>query len=222
MKRIVLTISIVFYSAGLVYSQGALQSFIFDHHQEKFREAKPEVVYRSIQGNPYYTKDFTSSTIYFADRDSIVVPLRYDVYQDEIEFRQNEKVIWLIKKDVKAIAHGNERIVNRTLKDGKTNDYLFVVVEGKYSLLRKERVNLLPAEPPKGFAESKPARFESAEDEYYIEADDLQPVPIFAKRDLEKLFHENVSALAFMKDEKIKAGKEADLVKLVEFLNKNL
>ncbi len=206
--------------SGIVsaYAQDAYQSFIFEHRLEKFREIKPEFVYSTIEGNAYYTDNFVESTIYFTSGDSIIVPVRYDLYADEIEFNKDKNVLWVHKGSVDSILYGNDKLTALTMLDGKTIHYFFIINNGKYSLLQKKRVKMIPAELPKGFQDAKPPRFEPVE-EYYIKKNDLPPVAIYTKKDINRVVAGNPLAQDFVKKEKIRLGREDDLVKLVEYLN---
>ncbi len=220
MKRVIFVLVIVCYSSiEFVYSQNTLQNFALEFQGLKAREAKREIAYASIQGDPYYSNDFVKSTVFLINGDSSIVPLRYDLYMDEMEFKQNDKTLWLNKKEVASIMYGSEKLISCDMKEKDKFLYFFVITNGDYSLLRRQNVNLLSAEKLKGFSDAKPIRFESMPIEYFVKINDLLPTIILTTKDLKKLVADNAPAREFLKKEKIKPGKKDDLVKLVEFLN---
>lgn len=219
MKRIIFTMAIVCCTTGFVFSQNTLQNFALELQSLKAREAKREIAYASILGDPYYSNEFTQSTVFLINGDSSIVPLRYDLYIDEMEFKQNNKTLWLNKKEVASIIYGSEKLISCDMKEKDKFLYFSVITEGDYTLLRRQNVNLLSAEKLKGFSDAKPIRFESVPIEYFVKINDLLPTIILTKKDLKKLVADNAPAREFFKKEKIKPGKKDDLVKLVEFLN---
>jgi len=218
MKNWAFILALVCYGAS-VYSQSDLQNFALEFQSLKAREAKPELVYESIPGNPYYSTDFIDSKIYTLQGDTLSIPLRYDLYKDEMEFQKDGKTMWINKKMVQRIAYGNNNVIICPEKDQGAPTYFFVVKEGEYSLLKKQRVNFLPPEELKGFADPKPARFEPASTEYFIRYKNRAPAAIIAKKDLRAIAGNDASAIEFLKKEKIRRDLEKDLIKYVVFLS---
>lgn len=202
-----------------VYSQSSLQNFTLDVQNLKAREANPELAYETISGDPYYSSGFIDSKVYLISGDTISIPLRYDLYKDEMEFRKDEKIMWVNKKEARRIAYGDKQLIICPGKSQNALVYFFVLAEGEYSLLRRQKVNFMPPEELKGFAEPKPARFEPASMEYFIQFQDRAPVAIIAKKDLREIAGSDASAIEFLGKEKIRRDREKDLVKYVTFLN---
>ena len=184
------------------------------------RNATLGLTYDQIKGSPHYSDAFLNSRVYLKDSNSASLPLRYDLYQDQIEFKKYEQTLWLTKSFIAYIQYGDEFIVPEpdSEQEGKLT-FFFVKGKGKYSLYIRRKVSFHPEEPPKAYADPIPNRFERDNDEYYLKMEGELPVRIGNKKALLTLLSENEPALDFIKKSKIKAGKEDDLVLLVKFLN---
>jgi hypothetical protein len=63
------------------------------------RNALTNKSYSDIEGSPYYTKNFTGSRIYDCNGNFTDLPLRYDIFQDEMEFMKDGKIRWINKNE---------------------------------------------------------------------------------------------------------------------------
>jgi hypothetical protein len=106
--------------------------------------------------------------------------------------------------------------INDTNKLG----YFFLNDLGKNKLFCKKTALFYPFVSPRGYADAIPNRFERDKDDYYIALEGQRVQKIRTNRDLTTIFAENKPALDFIKKEKIKVDRFADLQKLVNFVNK--
>jgi hypothetical protein len=186
----------------------------------EFREAGNNKNYGDFDGSPYYTTGFRNSTAYMKDGNYANVPLRYDMYRDEMEFIKDEKIFWLIKKDIKYIKYGTEIIIVSSLDTDTTNSgYFFLKDSGKFQLFYKKSVLFQPYVQPEGYKDSKPNRFEPVADKIYIRKGDAVAVKIESRRDLLSYFEGDKAALDFIKKNKIKANDVINLHLLISYLN---
>jgi hypothetical protein len=184
------------------------------------RDANFMMNYELIQGSPYYSKDFINSTVYLRNGQYAKVPVRYDIYQDEIEFMQENKIQWLNKKEVRNIIHGSEMIiVSPVNEDTSKLGYFLLLGTGSYSLYVKKRMGYYPSVAPQGYTKGIPERFEPERDEFYLKAKGLPAKRFNSKRSLLAILSNNGDAQSFIKKEKIQADNIEDLKKLLKFLN---
>lgn len=184
------------------------------------REASFTLNYKNVDGSPYYTPEFIKGTVYLNDGNFATLPLRYDIFQDEMEFRKDDKILWLLKKDIKFIRHGSDMvIVTHAVSDTSKLGYFFLKETGKYKIMKKIRVVFYPLVPPKGYSETIPDRFKREEDEFYLQFEGLPAQRLKNNKDLSTIFIDNKPALDFIKKEKIKVNNFESLQKLVNFLN---
>jgi hypothetical protein len=176
--------------------------------------------YSDIEGSPYYTDEFIISRVYLKSGNYSTIPLRYDLFQDQMEFKKDQTVLWVVKKDIKYIRYGNEMIFVSS-PDGDTSKlgYFFLKDNGKYLLFYKRIVNYLPLVPAKGYSDIKPDRFDHPYDEIFIKEGDNPARKIKTKKELLAFFKNEKTALDFIEKEKIKPDNIEDLHKLVSFLN---
>lgn len=184
------------------------------------REANSKLTYSDIEGTPFYSDEFIKSTVYLNDGSYANVALRYDIFQDEIEFMQENKTLWVNKKEVRNIRYGSEMMFVSTPNEDSTKlAYFFLLGTGKYLLYVQKKIIYYPEIPPKGYANAIPQRFERDKDEYYLKAKGLPAKKFNSKKSLLAILSDNGAAQSFIKKEKIKADNPEDLKKLVGFLN---
>jgi hypothetical protein len=176
----------------------------------------------SVQGTPYLTVEFSKATIKFLKGDSLFLPVRYNIFQDEMEYQNNKEIYWLDKLSTKSVLLGNDKYILVTYQNGSsvTTSYFILLVSGKYTLLKKVSVFYMEAENAIGYNEPKPNRFERKDDEYYVKPENQSPILLRNKKDLLSVFSSFSEQLnGYLSQNKIKFSKEKDLIQLVNFMN---
>lgn len=215
----ILTLIIPFKS-GFIFAQNAPSELMREVRTLAIRNAVGELGYNDIEGNPHYSDEFLDGTVFLKNGNSYTLPLRYDLFQDEIEFKKDEKVFWLLKSDVLYIKYGEEIIVpESSSEESEKSTYFFEEEKGKYSLYIRKKVSFSPKVPPKGYADAIPDRFVRDVDEYYLKQEGKPALEIRNKKVLSEILSENKPALDFIKKSRTKANKLEDLRELVKFLN---
>ncbi|MDP4187177.1 MAG: hypothetical protein Q8907_04925 [Bacteroidota bacterium] len=224
MKKIIL----IFLTVGIpllqVFSQTGSAAFnpnldvMLKFNELKLRDPN---AYTRIEGSPYFTDDFVNSKIYFTRGDSVGASIRYDLYKDELEFNRNDQIVYLDKSYIRKVRMGNELLEVHKYKLGEEvlTGCFFCIKCGKNSLLKKVSVVFKEAEGTKGYQDALPNRFEKNDDEYFLSTEDGQFFKVKNKNDLEINFAGKPEITKFIKDNKIKPGKEKDLLKLIDYLN---
>ncbi len=222
MKRInILILFFVLIQLNQLYSQfNTIGSLINEVNTLAYRNSSNTMIYANIDGSPYYSKDFKESVVYLKDGRWGKLPLRYDLFLDEIEFMKDNKTLWLIKTEIKKIQLGTESLVVSSLSEssGKLG-YLFLQDSGKYTLYSKKAVEYRPYVEPKGYADPIPEKFEPKRDEFYLQIE-TNPLKKFrTKKELLSLLGNKSEIETYIKKEKIKTDKAEDLKKLFNYLN---
>lgn len=179
--------------------------------------------YEEIAGDsPYIGKEFSMAKV-AANYEQ--VPVRYNSYSDEVEFKKNGEVQVLPKNSDFSrieIASPKQTIVLLQTSDD-LNGYFFELVNGKNSLYKKIKTkftDLVPA--ANSYASERPANFRTLDPIYYIKTDKgFIKKPRNQKEIIEQFPDKKDSLTVFFKSNKIKFDKEEDLIKLVTFLNQN-
>ena len=225
MKKIIL---VLFCSVSLLFNaQAGNENVSYSTGNFFMKGNRPSTREYIIEGTPYVNGDkFTKVVI--KDYSKNVQDLRYNAYEDEMEFKIDEQLYYANKENNLKIYFPT---LNKTYKcfnynyDGKSKlGYLVVLVDGpKYSLYKKEKMELLKGEKSSN-AYSKDAN------DYYTKEKDLYLVSKnnqlskFPKKigDASEFFSIDKKELEnFVKTNKINFNKEADLIKLVEFVNQH-
>ena len=179
-------------------------------------------VYKDIEGSPYLQADFVAGKIIYRKNPMLgPVPLRYNVYEDAIEYYLNDHVMELLAfPEVDRVVMGEDVLVfgSHQQKGKEHTGYYFLLEEGSYSLLKKSIIVLAEAVAAKPMQDAKPARFEPKKDKYFIAMPDGSIFPISSKKELIRLFGKGKFS-TFIKNEKIQVGKTKDLLKLIQFTN---
>jgi hypothetical protein len=204
-----------------LYSQNTLGGLIQDVNTLATRNMTTKVLYNEIQGSPYYSPEYVKGVVHLKDGNYAALNLRYDLFQDEIEFIKDTKTLWLIKNDIKYINYGKEilYVTDDFEQNGKLS-YYFVPDTGKCKLYIRKKVDYFPEVPPKGYSDAIPERFEKMNDEFYLQMGVSPAQKIKNKKGLETFLVNNQPALDYVKKGKLRADKPEDLQKLVAFLNK--
>ncbi len=194
---------------------------VINHTNElAVREAKFTLNYDDVEGSPYYYGNFIKGTAYLKDGNFATVPLRYDIFRDEIEFLKENKIYWLKKSDIAYVRYGSDMLVlTHAISDTSKLGYFFLKSTGSYKLLCKKIITYDAEVPAKGYSATIPARFKRESDEFYLQSEGKPALKVKNKKDLSAIFANNKSALNYIKKENIKATKLEDINKLITFLN---
>ena len=213
MKQIICSlVMLAAFSGSALHSQNQLENLMNEVRTLSVMNATGGLSYDAIEGSPNYTEEFVSGTVYLKNGKNFSLPLRYNLYTDDVDFMQEGKVYSLIKNTVQEIQYGEELICL------ENSDYYFSREKGKFSLYVKKEISFQDKVPAKPYVEPVPAKFKQETDEYYLKEDGQPAKEIKNKKALQVMLGDNKEALDFIKKSKVKM-KEEDLLELVRFLN---
>jgi len=220
MKKLKITlISILILSTQMMSGQ------VIDPFLQKlstYKNAHPDKAkeYKDISGSPYLFDEFIEGLIYFKDTTTVKLPLRYNIFTDDMEYHVNG-VNYVVSNPITIdkILLGESVFVYLPFVQNEGYFELFVV--GKCTLIQKKLIRYKPAEGPKliqGVA--IPAVFERKRDIFYLVMKDSQFVRIENMKSVIGAFQDQkVKIEEFIKAEKIKRTKKDDLIKIVKYYN---
>ena len=178
---------------------------------------------QKIEGTPYLSEKYVPGEILFGSERS-AVPLRYNVYQDLMEYQQNGKALVLDPNTkIKKVRLGESTyIVGKFEFDGKTKyGFLNLLDSGKVMLVAKKVVKY--QEPLKGRGldgGDLPAKFSKSSDAYFYRVGNGELQEVDNIKDMIASFPDKQEEVKqFAKKEKISPKKEEELVKLVRYYN---
>jgi hypothetical protein len=177
-----------------------------------------------IEGSPYLANEFINGNVYTTSGTKYVdVPLRYNIYNDNIEFDTGNGVQALAAPEiVDRVEFGGFTMVYVPYSITKKirRGFFILEEEGKASLLIKPEVAFVKATKPGAYKEAEPAKFDKRPDSYYIRVGMAEAKIISGKNDIVEIFPDNRDKIeAFIKKNKIKYRKAEDLKQLVQYYN---
>ncbi|MGE5421268.1 MAG: hypothetical protein ACM3UT_13860 [Chloroflexota bacterium] len=186
-----------------------------------------KVNYEDIKGSPYLFPDFKPATIITYSDEAVKIPVRYDLYINEMEVKneariysiaQPEIIKMIITDSIKFIYSG---FTNSSGRDGPVNHSYFILrSDGKCRFLIKKEIRLQDPEKPKLYQDAKPAEFIFLKDFYYFKIGENDAVRISNKSDALAVLADKESQVGiFIKQNRINMNKVEDLQKLAEYYN---
>jgi len=177
-----------------------------------------------IEGTPYLNDQFVEGEIIFGESNRTKVPVRYNIFQDLMEYQQNGKALALDpSKKIKEVKMGDEIfIVDKYSLEGKSKvGFLSLLDTGKMTLVSKKIVKY--SEPLKGRAldgGDLPAKFSRSSDAFFYRVGEGELKEVGNLKDLiAGLPDKQEEIKQFAKKEKISPKKQEELRKLVRYYN---
>lgn len=234
MKRIsVLSSCIVFVNLMITFNVQAQyqvegsEEFINKTKMKYGGNALNRVSYEAIKGSPYIFPGFKPATIITQKDEVIKFPVRYDLYANEMEVKNNSgiysiahpEIIKMITTDSIKLIHSGYINSSDHAESGK-HSYFILQTEGKCRFLIKKELRLQDPEKPKLYQDAKPAEFIFLKDTYYFKIGETDAVRINGKSDaLEVMADKESQVGTFIKENRINLNKAEDLQQLAEYYN---
>ena len=175
-----------------------------------------------IAGSPYIDDKYKDGVIYYGDN-SQKAPIRYNAYQDLIEYQQSGKALVLdANAAIKKVIVGGETFV--PLSPGgssKKRGYFALLDSGKVTLYAKKKIIFEPFKKGgKLDGSDQPNEFRKSPDTFYYQVGDGQLIEIDNIKTLIAGLPDKQDELSqYAKKEKISAKKEKDLLQFVKYYN---
>jgi hypothetical protein len=215
-----LIISVVLFSmfSHSLFAQYKNELFLNEYHFYKKNPGQKATEYKDVEGSPYLYKEFLNGIIYLQDTTAVKLPLRYNIFTDEMEF----------KYDGNNLVVGNPESLNKVelathefvyLTFAEKPGYFEVIESGKSFLVKKNKVTFYPSEGPKAIEGVVPAKFVKESDVYCIVLGNQVIKISNLKSVIAALKDEQKKIEAFIDSEKIKSPKKDNLVKIIKYYN---
>jgi hypothetical protein len=186
-----------------------------------------KVNYSTIEGDPFLYMDFVPGSLTLKTSETLPLYLRYDIYTDEMQFRQKEEVYVLINTEsVSLVMMDTLRFIyTKYIKSpgdisSIQNSWFLLKEDGKCRLLVKKNLRLQSAEDAKPYQAAKPAKFIHTNDSFYLQPEGQNAVRVTSKKDILNILSDKTSELSkFIDSGKLGAKDINDLRKIVAFYN---
>lgn len=229
MKRILIFIVFFLNLPGSAFAQNEYQirQAIDFYSTAKFRsgEWKTTLSESDIEGSPYLNDEFISGTIYTTSKQKFIdIPLRYNIYNDALEFKTAEEQIqeMATPEILESAEFGDYTMVYSPYSINKKVHHGFfqVVVSGETSLYLRNNILFKKAEKPAAYKEAVPAQFYKKPDTYFIKVGTAEAKKVNNKKELIDIFPDHQNEISsYLKKNKIKTNNPEMLIKLVEYYN---
>ncbi|MBN1987496.1 MAG: hypothetical protein JW761_14390 [Prolixibacteraceae bacterium] len=228
MKKYYLSVFILFWAANVLTAQNldVRQAIdLFNTSQMLKGGSFLETLSESeIEGSPYLENEFIKGTLFTTSNTQYVdVPLRYNIYNDDLEFDTGNGVQALTTPEIiDKVEFGKYTMVYLPYSMAKKirRGFFILAEEGNASLLIKPEIEFKKATEPGAYKEAEPAKFERKTDSYYIRVGTSEAKLISGKKDMMEVFPDNHEKMeAFIKKNNTKHRKAEDLKQLVQYYN---
>jgi hypothetical protein len=225
MTRILLVIGMLVTIQGLqAQTIQGLQEFYKQFKSSQFQQG---ILFREteIEGSPHEVSDFVLGVVVTkSDLKYENIPLRFNIYNDEMEFKSDEGTILSLSPPefIDFIMIGEEKYIYAPYAIGNKilRGYFKVMAEGKVSLLVKQNINLKEAELPQAYKDAQPARFVRMTDDFYIRTEQSEAYPVSNKKELTGLLEDKAKEIEdYLKKNKTRFNRLEDMQKLVNYYN---
>lgn len=217
-----LLISISAFSQSFIISD---LSTLSDHLTFK-NSYNNDTQYKNIDGSPYLSENFTNGDVLLDDSLLYVnIPLRYNIYNDKIEFKNEEKQVLEIDNSNQSgkYSFNNLTFISHTYfyEGQQKRGILELLLDGNIKLYKKHTIKFENATKAIGYQDSKPNRFINCDDEYLIAEGENNPKIIEQNKKaiFEELMQYKTDIKQYAKKGKLHPKSEEDLIHLIEYCN---
>jgi hypothetical protein len=185
---------------------------------------KTEHSVTEFEGSPFLNEQFVTGTVYSSNKKYGAIPLRYNIFNDQMEFQQNNNIYALYPEPrVTKVILGEETYVveKHDVKGKMAYGYLTRLDSGKMILLSKKVVRFTERQEAKALQSSAtPAKFTRVQDVYYYKIGDGDVTKVGSLKNLiESLPDKHEELSSYAKKEKLTTRSAEDLKKLSAYYN---
>jgi len=199
------------------------QEFALKQHRE-FSNNDKYIDENEIAGSPYLNKEFKSSYILKINGGEIRdMVLRYNIYNDEMEFKKDGKVMSIaFPHEVVRINMSGKVFIYKPYMTARnvSSGYFQVLYEGDYQLLKREQVKL--KSPSEKTYQDDSLRFERTPPQFYLRYGDEMAHCVNSQKTLIKVLQPiSQNVINYIKSNKINTKHEKQLIELMEYMDQN-
>ena len=228
MKKIFSLTTVLFFialiSSGQIYSTKNMVEFVYSNKLQR-GDWKPVYTEKDVAGSPYLNDEFVKGSVYTTSKIRYEgVPLRYNIYSDQIEFKGEKGEVLAIAapETIEKIEFNGDTWVYAPYSLAKyvSEGYFIVLEEDDVSLYKKPQIQFEPPTEAMPFKDAQPARFENRPDHFYIRVGNKEAKKVADRKDFAEILPAHQKDVEkFVKKEKVKPHKPDRIIELVKFYN---
>ncbi|AHW61979.1 hypothetical protein SAMN05444285_104102 [Draconibacterium orientale] len=195
-------------------------------NQMTTNKPSPTIAQYKIEGSPYLDDAFVNGTIYTTAKTQVPdVPLRYNIYNDNLEFKTSDGTILELAhpETVERAKLGETEMIFTnylTTTNSTRKGFFKLLAEGDLTLLAKPDIFYQEAKEEAAYKEAQPPKFIPKPDEYYMQKPGAPAIKIRKSKDMDELIDQHQKEIdVYIKKNKIKFKNAEDLTQLVEYYN---
>ena len=173
----------------------------------------------SVEGSPYLNNEFIKGELVTIDSVQYAgIPLRYNIYNDVIEFKKNDLELELNNNFQLLYAIIDDAVF---VKAKNQEGYFTVQSSGPVYLLEKMNIRYSDAKAASGYRPATLPSFKNLDSDYYIQKKLGEEATVVKNEAelLEQLSDKKEELKVFIKNEKLKVSRGEDLVEIIEYYN---
>ncbi|MBR8537201.1 hypothetical protein KDU71_16645 [Carboxylicivirga sediminis] len=180
----------------------------------------------NINGSPFLNEEFKNGFIQTRSDSIISLVLRYNVYNDAIEFKINDEIYAIKNNESLKMVTIEERVFmyKEFIKSNGTkhNGYLELLSHGKNELYCRYRIRYYPRVPEEAYKEAIEPEFKMQSLSFFYADSFTTPIEFSTKKQLSSLMDEKTqeSIHKISRNRAIKYWNKEDLTNLFTTLNK--
>ncbi|QIA07902.1 BlaI/MecI/CopY family transcriptional regulator [Draconibacterium halophilum] len=229
MKKYISLIAILLLSTAGLFAQSIydIRNAIdfFESNKMQRGEYRNTLTEDDIDGSPFLDDEFINGTVYTYQKIQFNdIPLRYNIFNDEMEFQTpDNKILAIAAPEIVEKAVVGENIIsNIPYKIGNKikRGYFILLTEGNVNLYARPEVRYQKPKEAAPYKDPEPAKFVERPHSYYLRLNEEAAVKVESKKDLRNFFSDHQNQVEdFIKENKVKPGKEDKLIELVKYYN---
>lgn len=149
--------------------------------------------------------------------------LRYNIYDDEMEFVRENNLYYLVKEVGRKVYFEDTKSTYKILKHSDKLKYFKVILQGNLTLLARHKVRHFEARPAESnYDKPRPERYKRLKDELYLAIDQKVVTKLsgIKRKDFLQFFGSRSEEISsFMKKNKLSHKKVEDLTKVLGYFN---
>jgi hypothetical protein len=181
-----------------------------------------------IEGSPFLSEEFTDGSLITTD--SLMynnIPLRYNIYNDEMEFLHKTPgavpmVITNQRRFIYFILDEKVFVYTAFLQNNKPGSgYFEILNEGNFQVLLRRNIVFAEEEKPQGYNYTKPARFEAKNHQYYFRVNKQIPEEFNLRRNniLEMFSNKKTEIEQFVKENRLSYRDINNVIRITDYYN---
>lgn len=236
MKKLVILLVSVLIGSSAICQTGRVEGYFFN---ESMIIMTPDQFYSAqrargesldnllnedaVKGSPYLNKAFISGEVIVDNYRFVGVPLRYNIYNDDIEYEEGDKILAIANPlTVKRVIINETPFVYSSyiISNAEAKGYFELLSDGEVQVLKKYKIVYIMGKAAQAYTTAEPPRFVSVPSQLYVKFGDSSAQNFKKAKSILKLFGDQMDEMqSYLKQEKLNIKKEGDLIKLITYYN---